>query len=143
MPTIDSVYGSTDALRAEHLPPGASVPVTVQAVTAKTFDDGSKLELRFAGKQRVLLCNKTNASLIAKYLGERDYSQWPGKVVWLKASETEFKGDIVPCIRVDLHPPQTTPSGALGVDPPAAQPAAVPDYRAEAAALTPGEDVPF
>ncbi|MEO1496206.1 MAG: hypothetical protein AAFV43_03555 [Planctomycetota bacterium] len=143
MPTIGSVYGSTDALRAEHLTPGISVPASIHTVTVKNFDDGSKLELRFVGKQRVLLCNKTNASLIAKYLGERDYSQWPGKVIFLKATETEFKGDLVPCIRVDLHPPAQPASQALATEPPANQSTTVPDYQAEAAALAPSDDCPF
>ena len=117
MPNIDDVYRSAETLRAEHLPPATSVPVTIASAIPKSFDDGGKIELRFAGKTRTLLCNKTNAGLIAKYLGVRDYTQWVGKLIWLKATETDFKGDIVPCVRVDLHPPAEAAARAL---PPAA-----------------------
>lgn len=123
MPTIDDVYGSGDTLKASHLPQGVPVPVTINRVRPKQFDDGGKLELAFVGKQRVLLCNKTNAGLIASYLGSRDYATWSGKVIFLRATTTDFKGEMVPCIRVDTDPPaeaaarqQPAPAPMVGAD---------------------------
>lgn len=155
MPSIDDVYGSDETLRASHLPQGRSVPVTIRQVTPKSFDDGGKLELAFVGKQRVLLCNKTNAGLIARVLGSRDYSTWIGQTIHLRAAETEFRGEMVPCVRVDPRTPQAPPQ------PPTAPPAGdasadtrfVPDdpsdpggFRADASSLAAAgdqSDTPF
>lgn len=144
MPSIDDFYGSDKTLRESHLPPGRSVPVTIERVTTKSFDDGNKLELKFAGKQRVLICNKTNAGLIAKYLRQPDYTAWVGQQVYLKAAKTEFRGELVPCIRVDIHPPTTVAPVQPAVQSTPGEVRFVPDNPAEAAtAATQPEDTAF
>ena len=103
MASIRDVYQSSDSLAASDLPPGVQVPVVVDAVRAVTFDDGNKLELRFRGKRKVLLCNKTNAMRIADQHGD-DYDTWPGKAIFLQRDTTEFKGHAVECVRVVRRP---------------------------------------
>ncbi len=61
MASVHDIYRSADTLAAADLPAGVQVPVVIEAVRAVQFDDGNKLELRFRGKRKVLLCNKTNA----------------------------------------------------------------------------------
>lgn len=148
MPTIDDVYGSSETLRASHLPAGRSIPVVIERATLKHFDDCDKLEIAFRGKDRVLICNQTNASSIAMFVGTRDYTQWPGKTIWLMATKTDFRGRVVDCVRVDETPPARPASHLQGAEQAAPAPQQSPapagyDPVAEAAALPPGDDIPF
>ena len=103
MASIRDVYRSSDTLAAGDLPAGVQVPVVIEGVRAVKFDDGNKLELRFRGKQKVLLCNKTNAMRIADQHGD-DYDAWPGKLIYIQRDKTEFKGQLVDCVRVVRQP---------------------------------------
>lgn len=103
MASIRDVYRSSDTLAASDLPAGVQVPVVIDAVRAVSFNDGNKLELRFGGKRKVLLCNKTNALRIADQHGD-DYDTWPGKLIFLQRDQTEFKGQLVDCVRVVRQP---------------------------------------
>jgi len=103
MASIQDIYANSDALRAADLPEGVQVPVVIESVRPVEFDDGSKLELRFRGKKKVMLSNRTNSYTIASQHGE-DYEKWPGKTIFLQRSETEFRGRIVDCVRVVRNP---------------------------------------
>jgi hypothetical protein len=103
MSSIRDVYRSSDTLAAADLPAGVQVPVVIEAVRAVQFDDGNKLELRFRGKRKVLLCNKTNAMRIADQHGD-DYDTWPGKLIGLQRDVTQFQGREVECVRVVRQP---------------------------------------
>ena len=138
MPTIQDVFGSDETLRADHLPEGVPVPVVIETATPMRFDDGGKLKLTFRGKQRSLICNKTNAQRIAEQLGP-DYSTWPGKLIYLQRAETDFKGSIVPCVRVALAPP-ATPAARMAAPEPPAMPTATMTREAN---LRDGDEIPF
>ena len=99
MASIRDIYRNSDTLAAADLPAGVQVPVVIEAVRAVAFDDGNKSELRFRGKRKVLLCNKTNAMRIADQHGD-DFDSWPGKAIFLQRDTTEFKGQLVDCVRV-------------------------------------------
>jgi hypothetical protein len=103
MASIRDVYSSSDTLAVGDPPAGVQVPVVIEAVRAVKFDDGNKLELRFRGKRKVLMCNKTNVHRIADQWGE-DYDTWPGKAIFLQRDTTEFKGQRVECVRVVRQP---------------------------------------
>jgi hypothetical protein len=103
MANIRDIYRSSDTLAASDLPLGIQVPVVIEAVRAVAFDDGNKIELRFRGKKKVLMCNKTNAMRIADQQGD-DYDTWPGKLIFLQRDTTEFKGQLVECVRVSQTP---------------------------------------
>ncbi len=103
---------------------GEQVPVVIDAVRAVAFDDGHKLELRFRGKHKVLMANKTNAMRIADQHGD-DYDTWPGKAIFLQRDQTEFKGQRVECVRVVRRPIAVQQASQMQ-QPPAAQPQATP-----------------
>lgn len=106
MANINDVFGG-NALKAEDLK-NSSPRVTIEHAEIKDFDDGKKIILRFAGKDKVLICNKTNASIIAEVLGSSDTDDWLGKSITLTTKKVEFQGKLVPAIRVVLYeqPPQ-------------------------------------
>ncbi|MBA4106070.1 MAG: hypothetical protein C0485_09950 [Pirellula sp.] len=136
MPSILEVFGSDETLRADHLPAGVPVPCVIESATPMRFDDGGKLKLTFRGKQRCLMCNKTNGQRIADQIGP-DYSTWPGKLIYLQRSETEFKGSIVPCVRVALAPPAMPAARMAAPEPPAMPTATAPrDFG-------PDDEIPF
>lgn len=86
-----------------------------------------KLVLSFYGKEKTFVCNKTNASTIAKLHGP-DTDNWIGKSITLTAREVEFQGEMVLSIRVSLQAPTT----AAKAPPPPVEEETVAD-----------EDVPF
>ena len=99
MASIQDIYGNADTLKAADLPHGVQVPVIIETVRPIAFDDGNKIEIRFRGKKKVLICNKTNAIRIAAQHGD-DYEAWPAKPVFLQRDQTEFRGSLVDCVRV-------------------------------------------
>jgi|TARA_R100001530_G_scaffold7688_2_gene8297 hypothetical protein len=60
-----------------------------------------KIELKFNGKEKSLLLNKTNAKTIASGLGD-DEKSWIGCTIIMYPTTCEFQGSTVPCIRVRL-----------------------------------------
>jgi len=59
--------------------------------------------LRFKETEKELILNKTNAKGVAKVLGESRASNCPGSKVTLKPTQCEAFGEIVDCIRVEMH----------------------------------------
>lgn len=101
MANINDVFGG-NALKAEDLK-GTSPRVTIEHAEVKDFDDGKKIILRFRGKDKCLICNKTNASIIAEVLGSSDTDDWLDKSITLTTKKVEFQGKLVPAIRVVLY----------------------------------------
>ena len=87
---------------------GKATVVTIKSVEMETIGQGQnkaeKLILSFRGKDKQLVCNKTNAKVIAKLHGE-DTDDWVGKQIRLVPREVEFQGDMVWAIRVSLQAP--------------------------------------
>ncbi len=106
MAKINDVFGG-GFLKAEDLK-GASPTVKISRVEVKDFDDGNKLIVHFEGKDKALVCNKTNSSIIAEVLGSDDTDDWEGKRIVLTVKKVEFQGKLVPAIRVSLDPPKST-----------------------------------
>ncbi len=63
-------------------------------------DKEIKPVLYFKGKDKGVVLNKTNAKKITQLLGSDDTDSWEGCKVRLFATETEFGGETVECIRV-------------------------------------------
>lgn len=101
MPKLSEVY-SGGFLKAEDLQ-GKTVRVTIERVELKEFDDGKKLILHFLNKDKSLVCNKTNASIIQEVLGSDDTDDWEGKSIQITSRKVEFQGKLVPAIRVVLE----------------------------------------
>jgi hypothetical protein len=54
----------------------------------------------FRGKDKGVVLNKTNGNKIAALVGSKDTEDWAGCQIRLYATETEFGGETVECIRV-------------------------------------------
>ena len=130
---LNNVFGG-DYLKAEDLQ-GKSVPVVIESVDVKDFDDGKKLIIRFEGKEKTLVCNRTNASILEETLGSSDTDDWIGKRAVLVTKKVEFQGKLVPAIRFSLDVPKPAPQPFAQ---PAAQPQVVlPEDQGD------GSDIPF
>ncbi len=108
MAKINDVFGG-NFLKAEDLK-GKNAKVTIASVEVKEFDDGNKLILKFQGKDKALVCNRTNASLIEEVLGSSDTDDWEGKSITLITAKVDFQGKRVPAIRVYV-PESKPPAG--------------------------------
>ncbi len=65
----------------------------------------------FRGKQKKLVCNKTNATMIASIHGQEAKS-WVGKRITLYPTKTKLKKEMVPCVRVrPASPDAAAPQG--------------------------------
>lgn len=130
-------------LKADDLQ-GKDVVVKIAKVTMEEFDSDrggneSKLIIAFAGKDKTLVCNKTNAKTIAKVLGSDETDDWIGKCITIGPREVEFQGEQVWAIRVSLKAP------AVG-GPAKAKPSPVPppdEYDAQPEAPGDSDSVPF
>lgn len=101
-----SVFGG-GFLKAEDIS-GKTPRVKIESVELKEFDDGKKLIVHFEGKEKALVCNKTNAAIITECTGSDDTDDWEGKTITLCTRKVEMGGKLVPAIRVML--PQDQPS---------------------------------
>lgn len=104
MANINDIYGGGQHLKAEDLR-GHAVKVVISNVETVDFKDGKgmKLVLKFQGKEKGLVLNKTNAKIVAKYYGQ-DFDKWGGNEIEIFPTETEFNSQLVPCIRVRVQP---------------------------------------
>lgn len=100
---VEQYYKSeTNWLSAGDLPKGNKIPVVVSEITEVDFgNDGKKLGLRFEGKEKGLVLNKTNAKSISYVYGP-DTDDWVGKEILLYSTMVDFAGKDVPAIRVDV-----------------------------------------
>ena len=121
-----------DYLNASHI--GDARPdVVIENCAIEKFDNGDqKPVLRFQGKERGLVLNKTNANIIsAKYGEETDL--WSGKPLTLYATKVQFKDKLVDGVRVEV------PRGGASIaSTPAPTPAPTPEPLSEDF-----DDVPF
>lgn len=78
---------------------GHSVDVTISDVSIEDIGDGEKPVLHMTGKDRGIVLNKTNASVIQDAYGA-ETSGWVGKPITVYPDKTTFKGELVDCIRV-------------------------------------------
>jgi hypothetical protein len=94
---------------------GQAVNVKISGVKVESVGQGqeSKPVVYFAGKQKGMVLNKTNAGKIANIAGSQDTDDWADVVVQIYPTETEFGGETVECIRV--RPPK---AGARKLPPP-------------------------
>lgn len=85
---------------------GQSVNVKISGVKVESVGQGqeSKPVVYFAGKQKGMVLNKTNANKIANIAGSQDTDEWTDVTVQIYPTETEFGGETVECIRV--RPPK-------------------------------------
>jgi hypothetical protein len=93
------------SLKAEDIL-GKEPVVTIESVERKKFDDGEKAIVHFVGKEKALVCNRTNWNSIVDITGEEDSDDWTGKRIKLVVARVDFQGKRVNAIRID--PPNVT-----------------------------------
>lgn len=132
---INKVF-SGNFLKAEDLQ-GKTVRVTISETEVREFDDGKKIIVHFQGKDKALVANKTNASIIAHNTGSPDTDNWVGTTHHLTTKMVEFKGDLVPSIRVVVNEETPTP-------PPVQKPPVTTPPKPQTESSEPeSDDVPF
>ena len=116
---IDSAFPS-NYLKASDL--GDKKPVvTIDRVEVEPIgrDKEMKPVIYFQGKEKGLVLNKTNAKKIAELTGSKDTEDWAGCQVTIYATETEFGGETVECIRVkgaNAAKPAARPAPVVDLD---------------------------
>ena len=82
---------------------GADVTVTISKVAVETLGSGTDADTKpvvyFEGKQKALVLNRTNSSVVANMYGS-ETDEWIGKQIIIYPTETSFRGQQVPCVRV-------------------------------------------
>lgn len=102
---LSTVFGG-DTLKAADLQ-GHEPTVIIASVEMKKFEDGNKLVIKFKGKEKALVCNKTNANRIAHMYGSNT-DNWIGGEIILYTDLVDFQGRTVEAIRV--RPPKRRPN---------------------------------
>lgn len=109
---------------------GRQVTVTISHIKLEEVGGEHKPVMYFAGKERGLVLNKTNAMMIADTYGD-ETDAWQGQPVTLFEARVDFQGRTVAAIRVSVpkvarqappppapqaQPPRSTPpvNGAIG-----------------------------
>src|SRR4051812_48281540 len=98
MPKLNEVFQGS-LLKAEDLK-GKAVKCIIESAEMKQFEDGNKIILKFKGKDKGFVANKTNCSLISEVLGSDDTDDWVDGEITLFTKKVEFQGKLVPAIRV-------------------------------------------
>lgn len=97
----DFYSSSSDYLKAEHLPPGREVQATIERFEEIELDNKKKICLRFRGKEKGLVLNKTNAMSIAHVYGP-DCHDWTNRDIIMFSTKVDYAGQMVDAIRVRL-----------------------------------------
>jgi hypothetical protein len=90
---------------------GKRVQVIIDKCVMEDIGGEHKPIVKFQGKDRGLVVNKTNASTIAEIAGTDETDDWKGVKIVLYPTKTEFQGKRVDCIRIDY------PTGAVAPKP--------------------------
>lgn len=95
---------------------GKRVMVTIDRVEIEAIGKGSDQEqkpiLYFAGHEKGLVLNKTNAATIQEILGTPETEAWSGQKIVLLPAKTDFGGKRVDCIRI-MAPPKPVPTAPV------------------------------
>ncbi len=84
--------------------PTGAVPAQVVEFEPVGRQKEMKAVLYFEGKKKGVILNKTNATKITQLAGSPDTDDWQGFRIKLYATETEFGGETVECIRIKAAP---------------------------------------
>lgn len=83
---------------------GRTVKLKIARFDVEKIGDDTKPVIYFDGKEKGLVLNKTNAQVVAsRYSPET--SGWIGKEIELRPDKTQYAGQLVDCIRVQLPAP--------------------------------------
>jgi hypothetical protein len=158
MVLLASKYDKSKYLRAEDL--DREKKFRIKTVTEEEVGEGrdkeKKLTVWFTNDERGLVLNRTNNRVIRGAFGD-DTANWPGKIIVVFPSMAEFRGKMVPALRVRIPPPkqstttavppqQPVKSGSGAAAAPAAAPPADPELEpdpAKSAAEEMDDEIPI
>lgn len=80
--------------------------LTMKEAKVEKLDDREKIVVYFDEIEKGFVLNKINTSRISKQVGTSETDEWPGNKITLIATEVEYDGKDVPCIRVEKQEPQ-------------------------------------
>jgi len=131
MVLLASEFDKSKYLRAEDLK--ADKKLRIEKVTVEVIGNGAdkeqKLTVWFTNDPRGLVLNKTNNRVLRGAFGD-DVSGWKGKIVVVFPTTVEFRGKMVPGLRVRIPAPKqaatSTGNGQPAVTAAAPQPTQQP-----------------
>jgi hypothetical protein len=108
MPEFNHLYGSRFLTAADLK---GSVNAVIERIEEETFmRDGKasrpKAVIHFRGASKPVVCNKTNANVLAAAFG-KSFDDWIGKCVTVRPETTPFNGKVVPALRLYPAPVKT------------------------------------
>lgn len=78
--------------------------VTIDSVEIQKIGEDQRPVVRFVGKDKGLVLNKTNANMIIEITGSEETEDWHGHRIVLYVAKVDYQGKRVPAIRVDYMP---------------------------------------
>ena len=127
MPLLASSYDETTYFKAVDL--GADeIRLKIRAVTEEKMADGKmKLVVWFTNSKRGLVLNRVNNRTIRAAYGD-PVNGWVGKIIVLFPTTAEFRGKIIPALRVRIPSPK---DGYRAAPEPAKKPPPKPPVETE------------
>lgn len=97
---------------------GRPVTVIMGAVEREPIGNNKDIKpvLYFQGKNKGMVLNKTNSNSIVMMYGD-DSEFWAGKTITIYPAKTDFRGDIVDCLRIQSPNAQPIYQSASQVQP--------------------------
>jgi len=108
MVLLASSFDQSKYFKAEDLT--AEKKLKIKAVSAEDVGVGKdkerKLVVQFTNDKRALVLNRTNNRTIRGAFGD-DTAGWPGKIIVLFPTQDDYRGRMVPVLRVRIPPPKS------------------------------------
>lgn len=95
---------------------GRNALVKIDRAEYEMIGQDKKMVLYFQGKEKGMVCNKTNANNIAHLYGE-ETDDWRGHEIVLFEAMVDYQGKTVPAIRVRAPQRKPAPQQALQIAP--------------------------
>lgn len=83
---------------------GRRVRVEISNVEIGKVGENRKIIITFRGKERQMVCNKTNMNTLVQLTGSSETDDWIGWVVTLYAGHTTYQGQTVSALRISDDP---------------------------------------
>lgn len=114
---------------------GRTATVTIESWSLEKIGDDTKPVLRFVGKDKGLVLNKTKVEALGQMFGTYEMDSWRGRRFMLVPGKTPYQGKMVECIFVEPAPQSAAPVARHAPPPPPPPPA--DDFHAS------DDDIPF
>src|SRR5262245_65901190 len=114
MVLLASSYDQSKYFNAEDFAPGQEKKLKIKTVTEELIgigaDQKKKLTVWFTNSEKGLPLNRTNDRTLRGAFGD-EVSAWTNKIFMLYRTEAEFRGRMVPALRIRIAPPKQATAG--------------------------------